>query len=247
MTKPRIVIPTYKRAGNIHAHELFNPGDVELVVCESEAPIYRKEHPDQKLLVYPDKYIGLPKTRQWIHEQSENVFMIDDDVKKVFDMTVGMGESPKDRFPRGDRLVDIIIGISETAEQMGCFLYGAEPPMHPTSFNPMQPFRLSGLVYGHAMGVRQGGKLFYNTALRTRNDEWISLINAFYHRTIFVDSRYSFDNTGTFKNVGGLATERTVQSSMADYEIIRTNFGDAITIGEWKDSEVPRSKVVIPW
>lgn len=224
MGLPEIVIVSHGRADDVLTLKLFDPGQVKLSVAESQLAAYQGHYPDADYLVHPDSVKGLPAKRQWVFDQCGDVFMLDDDCVRVVSNATPAGE--KGVSYRGDALVSIIQRTHDTAEEMGVKLYGLAPTMMPQQYNPMRPFRLTGLVFGHCMGmVEVGSKLWYDTGVKAVDDMWVSLLNVHHHRITLVDTRYSVQNELTARKTGGNATVRTRSTYVDDVKRLQDAFG----------------------
>lgn len=218
-----IVVPTHGRAGEVLALKPFP--SATLCVAESQKDAYAAEYPDAPLLVHPDSVVGLAPKRQWIYEQLGDVFMVDDDVGSVIDMTRVHGETSvmDDALPE-----QIVQRAAEQCRDMGAYLFGFSQYPDPAMYKPQDPFRLKGYIGGHAMGILGGSKLYWHPESDPVEDYWVCLLNAYYHRTAFIDRRYHFTQAETGKRVGGLAYVRSADKQEKAYKFLREHFGDAV-------------------
>lgn len=226
MTDPvMIVCPTHGRAGRVRTFKLIP--DIPLCVAESQLPLYEEHYPDAEFIVHPDDVKGIAPKRQWLMDRYERVFMVDDDVDALLNMTAAPGDEMKVTDPQAVR--DIVERAFDMAEEMGLFLVGFNSYQDPALFRPQNPLKLNGMVSGHAIGFRQGGRIFYppDPSMLT-DDLYISALNAHFHRINLQDLRYSFANVGTWTNEGGMAAHRTTQALVKNEEKMQGFFGDAI-------------------
>jgi hypothetical protein len=222
-----IVCPTHGRAGNVKTFRVFGD-DLLLSVSESQAPLYREAYPDAELDVHPDSVVGLSAKRQFRYDRFGDVFMVDDDVASLMDMARPAGGSARVDDPQRAR--DVVQRAFDQAEDMGAFLFGFNQNADPAMYRPQLPFRLTGFIGGHAMGVRKGSKLWFpKTGMHGSEDMWVSALNAHAHRFCLIDQRYCFVQLGTFSSKGGQAAMRTMKSLEVNLEALRESFGDAIT------------------
>jgi hypothetical protein len=147
---------------------------------------------------------------------------------------------------------DLIQRSCDIAEDVGAFLFGFNQWPDPATFHPQRPFRMTGYVGGHAMGIRRGSKLWFPLeGMHGSEDMWVSALNAYHHRRVFVDMRYHLGQGGTFKNVGGLAGQRTMADFRTNFEVLRETFGGAIAqkkaTGRAKLSHEYQIELRIPW
>jgi hypothetical protein len=247
MTEPFIVCPTHGRAGEVLTLRVIP--DLPLCVAESQLPLYRAAYPDQEYIVHPDTVVGISPKRQWLMDRYGDVFMIDDDIIGLHDMTVPQGERSRVTDPQKVR--DVVIRAFDQAAQMGAYLVGFSPYAEPTLFRPHLPFKLVGFISGHSIGFRRGSKLWFpdTTALAT-DDLYISAMNAFHHRFMLQDLRYSFVNKDTWERVGGMATTRTMVKLERNAEWMKELFGDAVDLkraGRYELTHELQLTLKVPW
>lgn len=200
--------------------------DALLCVAESQVPAYKEAYPNSELLVHPDSVVGLSLKREWIYREVGTVFMLDDDIMAMRSLSTPAGVKPiqaTDEYAH-----DLIDRLHSDAEDMGAYLFAFCPFAHPAAFNPMDPFMLTGQVYGHAFGIREGSKLFWSGEVVAVEDYWVSLLNAYYHRTVLVDTRWVHHQAGTFKSTAELARHRSIESEKKDNETLIRYFGDVV-------------------
>jgi hypothetical protein len=247
MSEPMILCPTHGRAGRVKTFDVIP--DLPLCVAKSQKPLYEEHYPDAEYIVHPDDVIGISPKRQWCMDKFGDVFMVDDDIASFQDMTVGQGESMKVTNPQKVR--DCVTRAFDTAEQMGAYLIGFSPYAEPTLYRPQLPFKMTGFISGHAIGFRKGSKLWFpdTTALAT-DDLYISAMNAFHHRFVFQDLRYSFVNLDTWSNPGGMAMTRTMARLKANAENMVAMFGDSVHLkksGRYELTHELQLTLKVPW
>jgi hypothetical protein len=192
-----LVVPTHGRAGKITTQK--NVAGAVLCVSKSQLPLYKEHYPDANYEVHPDDVIGLAAKRQWIMERFGDVFMVDDDIRRVLDLTSVPG---KLEYVRPQDVRSIVERCAEMAEDCGAFLYGFAPLCDVRTYNCFKPFRFTGYVPGHSFGVR--------------------------HRLVTVDERYGFYQDATFKATGGLGAHRTRDRERQGFEMLKKHFGPAV-------------------
>ena len=224
MGEVAIVIPTHGRAGSVTTFKVF-PMAI-LCVAESQEKFYRDAYPDKEIVVHPDSVQGLASKRQWIYDYWGDVFQVDDDITAMTDLSVAAGETYK---MTPERAFAVVQRTADTARQMGVHLWGFAPWEDPAMCSPMRPFRLTGFVNGHGLGLLKGAKFFWRPDMYVNNDMWIALLNMYHHRMVFVDQRFGLHHKATFHNTGGLANWRTHDELERSFNILKDHCGDAVS------------------
>jgi hypothetical protein len=111
----------------------------------------------------------------------------------------------------------------------------------------LQPFKLGVHLTGQ-IGILNGGKLFIPTGERERElgfeDYWLSLLNMYRHRYMWLDLRFSFSSLDDYVNPGGCAEfrgQRPDGSWPAELatEFLQENFGDIV-----RPTKLPKNNVL---
>jgi hypothetical protein len=231
-----VVIPSHKRAGRIATLGLLPSA----IVCipESQAAEYRAAHPGAQLVTHPDSVVGLQAKRNWMYKHFGNLLMLDDDLTDFRRLYLPAGEpvSVQDE----SRILAIINETAYAAKQSGSYLFGFNSNPNPTMYKALNPIQLTGWVNGCAQGLLAGSKLWWSTEITCNCDYWISALNAYHHRTIWKDTRYTFIQADTFTGAGGQAEFRNMEAEAADFELLKRCFGEAIQ--KKKDSKLAKRK-----
>jgi hypothetical protein len=248
MTEPKIICPTHGRAGNVKIFRLLP--DITLCVAESQLPLYQEHYPDADYLVHPDTVQGMAMKRQWMWERHPNLFMLDDDIVSMRDMTVGPGQDASITNPQHVR--DLVARLFDQAEQMGAYLVGFNNFAHPAAYRPQLPFGLTGAIAGRALGLRAGSRLeFPPNRMMITDDLYISALNAYFNRFLLRDDRYVFYAPGCWDNTGGMATYRTWDRMVENNALLRDLFGEAIQKKTGTalagNSHEAQLKLKVPW
>src|SRR6516165_1547308 len=170
---PKHVCPTHGRAGRVTTQTVVP--DLILCVAESQAGFYREAHGDLEIVEHPDAVVGLAPKRQWIAEHFGDVFMVDDDLNRVIDLTIEPGKSPP-LVPR-ERVGEHIARLHRNAEELGVFLYSFSANYDARFCRAQKPFSFQGYCPGHAFGLRAGSGLWWHAGMKTMEDWWISALN----------------------------------------------------------------------
>jgi len=225
MSDTTIVCPTHGRAGNVRAFGLFGPDLILCVQKGEQEELYREAYPKAELLVHPELH-GLSLKRQWIYDTIGDVFMTDDDVVSIVDLTAGPGEQT--RRVDGDFARAVVQRSHESAEAAGVFAYSFAQSPDPATFRPQKPLRLSGMITGCALGLRAGSKLWFPEGFHGSEDIFLSGLNAHYHRMAWIDLRYSFTQLGTFGAIGGQGLHRTMADLRKNFYGLQEAFGESV-------------------
>lgn len=217
-----IVIPSAGRFDEVHVKHACS--GVILCVPECELSVYREYNSECEVIAHPDSIDTLSKKRNWIIQKFGSVFMMDDDVKAI---TRLYEINPRFSKCTPDDAYRVIQSTADAAKQAGAYLFGFNQSPQTLHFNPFAPIQLKGFVNGCAIGILQGGGLYFNESIVGKNDFFITLLNAYKNRYCWKDNRYgtiqSFAN-----NVGGLSKKRTKQTEREDALILRKLFGEAV-------------------
>jgi hypothetical protein len=215
-----IVCPTHARAGSVSALGAFGR-ELMLCVSESQAPSYREAYPDTKLDVHPDTVVGLGPKMTWMSEKYGTFFRVDDDAGRVIDHSDSSRLDPL-------RACATVRRLADAASEMGAFLWGMTSDENPLHYSPMDPIRMTGFVDGGKQGITAGSKLWWPDDIDFADDFWISLLNAFEHRFVYIDTRFCVPTKVGQK--GGLAAIRTEAEIRKKATLLKAAFGDAVTI-----------------
>lgn len=219
-----IVIPSHKRAANVLTTKVVQHGI--LCVPDSQYLEYKKYNPTTEIVAHPDTIIGLPPKLEWIRQNFDNCFFLDDDCTGFKQLYEKANPQIKDK----DLVREIIENTAYSARMAGSYLFGFAKDPNPLTYNAHEPIKLTGFVLGGATGLLSGSKLYWDCNMKINGDYFISLLNAFYHRTVYKDMRYCFTFAKTFTNQGGLAGVRNTALLEEHYHYLRSKFGDAIQL-----------------
>jgi hypothetical protein len=152
--------------------------------------------------------------------------MFDDDVLEMRDLSIlsGVHESP--HVPAA-KVLPIIERTAEMCHELGGYLFGFNTHANPITFAPQTPFRLTNYVAGWASGLLEGHGLWWHPEV-LQDDYWISLLNAYFHRTVFVDTRYHIMPRPVFRVPGGQGHHRTLERERHGMEVMRRTFGNVV-------------------
>lgn len=255
MTDPvKVVIPSHLRADRVLTlRRCLPPDKVILCVAEDQEAEYREHNPGVEIVTHPTEMLGITPKRQWIHDKFGDVFMIDDDIDCFQHFEHSNGEKACKVAP--DVAYALIQRLAENTRDLGLYLFGFSPYPDVKSYIPLRPFHLTCLALGGSFGILKGSGLWWNTDIVTKDDYWITLLNAHKHRIGLVDLRYAVTTPQSkdFKAVGGCGAIRTSTSEANDTRILRKHFGDAVrdkvrtTYSTGKQGHEDQVSIDIPW
>ncbi len=223
----KIIIPSHKRADRVLTTHMV--ADAAICIPESQVEEYHRHNPGVELVTHPDSVVGLTAKRQWIYEQFGNVFMLDDDIVEMRRLYTTSNYKVKNK----QEVRDLIYACADAALKAGAFLYGFSKDPNPLAYRPHKPITLTGYITGCATGLLAGtackpSLLYYDTAIKCNEDYWISCLNAYHHRLIWRDNRFTFLQKNTFVSSGGLAEFRNLAAEEADFKYLQKCFGKEV-------------------
>ncbi len=186
-----------------------------------------------RLLVHPDSVKGLTPKLNWIFDHcapNETLVLLDDDLECLVRCFSEKGEPSMIREP------EIIHAIIEQTAQLsrdaGIHYFGWEASNGAIRFHSgLRPFMLTGYINGCAMGFHPGHSLRFDPRIVGKNDYDIAAMNAWKHRMCFKNTRYVFQQKGTFVGKGGQSEHRNSETEIRDLEILRRKWGDIFQAG----------------
>lgn len=234
----KVVCPSKGRSSNVKTLKIMPY--LTLVVPASEEDEYRANYPDADIVSTPSSIKGIVPTRQWILDNYENVFMIDDDVSRVHrNFAFGDQESS---ITDVKLINDIVESTAHIAMSIGAKVFSFSKIRNPMEYNSFEPLVHTGYMNASFCGFLKGHGLRYDLSMIEGEDHYISCINAVKNRYCLIDNRYSFISDGNFTAIGGCNGYRT-NKSMEDATLyLRKLFGDAIQLKQPTNSKTKVNK-----
>lgn len=218
------IIVSHKRAAKVITHNAL--AGCAVCVAKSQLPLYKEYHPDVEYVVHPDSLLGSSPKREWIFRKFGDVFMIDDDVM-AFGRVYKNGNENKNLTPQ--EASDLIDDTYELCKQIGVKLFGFNRTNSPVGYNGSRPISLTEFVTGGAYGLIKDDKIYFPDIPDFVGDDYfLNGINAYYHRWMWNDQRFTVYFKQTEHGVGGVAEYRTVEKRKEAYILLKKYFGDAI-------------------
>jgi len=224
----KLIIVSHKRADKVKSAKCF--ANAAICVEESQADEYRKHNPDNEIIVHPDSVVGLSAKYRWIHERYPNVAMIGDDIDYLRRNYLEDNTNKKSVVSPEDAY-EIIQATAFTAKEMGAKIFAFSKESNPLTYPGHWPFRIKGIASGGVIGLFEGFQLKITDRMVSGLDYFLSGLNAYHNRYLFVDERYfTYCQEGTFVSQGGMADFRTIDTEKNDYLYLKELFGSAISV-----------------
>jgi len=219
----KIIIRSYKRADKVLATEVFETA--KICVPESQEIEYKEYNPNHEIVTHPDSVIGLPAKNNWMYKKFGSVFLCDDDIHSMRRMYAEKNEEQV--VPKG-KTDEIVEETYQLAKCLGIYLFALSKRYANMFYDSMEPIHLSGSVTGGMYGLREGSGLSWDEHIKTGEDHYISLLNAYYHRKCLIDDRFALQQKDTFARSGGLAEYRDKTTEKETFDFLRAEFGSAV-------------------
>jgi len=234
-----IIIPSSDRSD----HVLTRIQGAILYVPESQGAAYREAHPDMEVITHPP-FSNLADKRQSVYERWGDHFQVDDDISFVSRLYVP-GNNRKNHLSPTE-IQDLIQTTYQAAKDAGAFLFGFNRTPMPKHYHTHKPIMLVGYINACAFGLRRSQHLFFTRHTTAAESHWINLLNAYYHRYVWIDMRFHFAQAprSTFFRPGGQTGRRTLESERRDTLFLRRMFGDSVRIKRGKSND---SRAVHPY
>jgi hypothetical protein len=220
-----LIIPSRGRPASV----LTKISGAKLFVPEAEADSYRLHNPDVEILTHAPTR-NLAHKRQTILDRWPSVFMLDDDIAFVSRLYLLNNSTEPHLTP--DEAHELIQATAVSARRAGCFLFGFSNYPNKIHYAGHKPIRFNKYINASAFGILSGSRLFFTERTTAAESYWLNLLNCYYHRRSYQDSRFCFaqEEGSTFFRPGGQTANRTLETEKADTLFLRRTFGDAIQL-----------------
>lgn len=157
--------------------------------------------------------------------------LLDDDLEYLVRCFAQKGEPSISRDP--DHIHAVIEHTAHVSRDAGIHYFGWEASNGAIRwYSGLRPFMLTGYINGCAMGFHRGHGLRFDPRITGKNDFDISAMNAWKHRRCFKDTRYVFQQKGTFVGAGGQSEHRNSETELRDLALLREKWGaDTFRVG----------------
>jgi len=221
-----VVCPSKGRATNVLTKKLIE--DLILVVPAKEVEAYKDNNPECTVIGEPDYVKGITSSRQFVLDAFQNVFMIDDDVVSIRKNWVEKGEEYLVQDP--DEVRDIIQRAGDIAQDINAKMFGFANLRDPLHYVSHKPVGFTGYLNASYTGYLDGHNLAYDVSYPEGEDHYMSCLNVYKNRYMFIDHRYSFVTQGNFSAEGGCNLDRTKEDMLLTTLKLRKTFGNVIKI-----------------
>lgn len=229
----KIISPSYKRAGKIHALWKSFPTAV-LVVPESQAQEYISLYGQARVIVCADKNDGaIARKRNWILDaliNDDDVLMVDDDLESVWkfespDGTTNRVADYHHKLNAGD-IENLCLESFELARGFNTILWGVNTASGFWTYRA-SPISLTTVVLGPFMGICKGCPLRFDERMGSKEDYDFSLQVLRKYRKIVRWNKYHYF-AAHGDNSGGLTAVRTQEKEWEWAQAIMRKWGTDI-------------------
>ncbi len=186
-----------------------------------------------QVITHPDAVRGLTPKLNWILDRYERepLMLLDDDLTSLQRCFLERGN--KGGAIRSAELVhEIILHTARAAQDLGAKVFGFEASNGAIRYyTGLKPMMLTGYINGCAMGFLPGHGLRYDTRIVAKNDFDICAMNAFRHRLLFKNCRYTFAQRDTFVGAGGQSAFRNSETEANDVRLLVKKYGGIFGFG----------------
>lgn len=219
----KIVCPSKGRSNNVTTVR-FIPS-LTLIVPDYEVDLYEKSYPSIEVIGTPKHVKGITATRQWILDNYEEVFMIDDDVVSIRKNYAFNEESS---IEDQEIILEVINSTADIARQVGAKVFSFSKIRNPLEYNSFEPIVHTGYMNASFCGFLKGHNLAYDLNMSEGEDHYMSCLTIYKHRYCLIDNRFSFITDGNFTAKGGCNDYRTRDSMIKNTLYLREKFGEVI-------------------
>lgn len=217
----KCVIASHKRADCVTTTQVV-PG-CSICVPKAQAAEYKKHNPGVEIMAHPDNLVGKCSKMNWLINQNQDMFFLDDDISKVTRLYESSTTNMKPAEVR-----ELIEATAGTTKNLSAYPFGFSNFGRPEHYISNSPFTFTKFVAGHAFGLLKNSRLFIDDRLMILDDYFLTLYNAYLNRINFVDNRFIFHHKKTFGKRGGNAGLRNMQSEKKELDLLKKMFGPAV-------------------
>lgn len=222
-----IAIPSYKRAGEVTASEMFD--DYRIFVPPDQADDYRAHHPKKFVVEYPLPEGNIPRKKNWMmkwarENKYEVIFFLDDDYKSM--NCNGSGDSVK--IIDKDHIIQVIESHAILARDANAPLFTFHNITDIRRYKKNKPFTLFTTFKRGNYGIWLDSTLKFDDRFQLNEDVDLGLQALLSYRKILSDYRYSFAMKNVMGAKGGLSNFRNGEREKQFLELLRSKWGKHI-------------------
>lgn len=224
----KLIIVSHKRPNGVKSIKAFS--NAAICIADNQYKEYKKYNPGAEYIIHPNNVIGLAAKYKWIYKEFKNIAIIGDDIDYLKRNYLG-DNTDKKSIISAELAYEIIQETASLTKQMESKLFAFSKESNPITYAGFKPFRLTGIASGGVIGILDGFEMRITERCVSGLDYFLSGLNAYYHRTLFVDERYNtYCKEGTFVSQGGMSDFRTIDTERKDLDYLKELFGDAIVL-----------------
>lgn len=240
MSYYNIYIPTFKRAGKVSTHEIFE--DAIIVCPESQLEDYKALYPNMQFLTCPDSIEGnIARKRNWIKRNCDKDYfiMVDDDLKGFQKL-----EGNKQIKMTNDEIRSMIDNGFTMMEDLGTILWGMNVNTDPKCYMAYTPINMLSPILGPFTAQKKDKHIWYDERLSLKEDYDLSLqVLRKYHKVLRLN-KYSYVTEHLTNAEGGCVDYRTMTREAEQNKLFQKKWGSKIVKYDMEKSINPR--VIVP-
>ena len=217
----KIVVPSYKRAGDVSTRKVF-PESI-LAIHEFEKDKYKDKNGGD-LLVVPDALRGnIAKVRNYILDNvdDDKIIMADDDIRAM-----GYHENEKQHSMAYKEIMQFIDNGYDMCIELGARLWGVNLQSDPMFYHEFQPITLLGVVLG-TFSCHYKPVIRYDEGLYLNEDYDFFLKNILKYRKVLRFKKYYYMADHLDKK-GGCASYRLKDTEIEQAKIMQKRWGSKV-------------------
>lgn len=218
-------IPSYKRADSpMRTLKLFP--NARIWVAEFEAEKYKKNFPDNEIVVMPDSAQGLwSRARNYLLDKMDSkiFYILDDDVLSILELSKGKAISHKDP----EVIAELLEKVGQLAIDWESPYFGLNVNSQPISAPGYLPFSLHNPCTGPVSGFLKSCECRYDETVNIKSD-WDMAIQAAVKYGKELRVNYLTYKAKINEGTGGSAEQRSNLIEVEQLKLLRKKWGDDI-------------------
>lgn len=222
-----IIIPSYKRAGQVAGYDYFK--SARICIPGAQKDDYLKHYDTDRLIIIPNESDGnVARKRNWILRNiSRPLLMVDDDVKGLSMSEKGSRRRLKQNIAlTPSQAQRVIMDGFNMAQQWRCVLWGVNVNTDGRNYQQYKPFSLTQMVLGPFQGHLQHD-LYFDERMGTKDDYDFNLQALAKYRKILRLNKYAYDCLHG-SNAGGIVSSRSQEREIKYCRAIMKKWGERV-------------------